>query len=239
MKHSSPSYNWPIPLPPGFAADEHLRALIDSFWGWVMPFRARYAGVLPVELCPRQAALVERICTAFAGVGVGADTPLYLSGAAEDDYLPESYQAFLRMHEERQDWQRIPADVLFCLHDCFSYLEPEGVRFLLPAYMVADLRHPTAHWSSDYGLQFALFSSWPGTRLNVLNDAQRACVTDYVNEKRLEEAPEWGDVPFHDWRTLLPWEDDALRATEPGKYPYRYAEEQLLNYCQRNDIDLP
>ena len=239
QSHSAaPTYNWPIPLPSTFRAEGDLSEGIRSFWKWVLPLRARYAGMQPAELCPRQAELVERIGSAFADVGVGADTTLYLSGAAEDDYLPESFQAFLRAHEERQHWQRIPADVLFCLHDCFYYLEPEGVRFLLPAYMVADLQYPSAGWSRDFGLEYALFSCWPGERLDLLNAAQRACVTDYVNEKRLEEAPEWDGSASSDWRNLLPWEDADRRATCQAKEAYLYAEDQLITYCQRYNIPL-
>lgn len=238
MKSFAPTYNWPIPLPSAFRADAALHDAIRSFWGWIQPLRAKYAGLQAAVLCPRQAALVERIRSAFAKVGVGDRATLYLSGAAEDSYLPEGYQAFLRAHEERQDWQRIPADVLFCLHDCFYYLEPEGVRFLLPAYMVADLQYPSAHWSRDFGLEFALFSCWPGERLDLLNTAQRACVTDYVNEKRLEEVPEWDGSASSDWRNLLPWEDADRRATCQAKEAYLYAEDQLITYCERYNIPL-
>lgn len=235
---SNPTYSWPIPPPKARKLDPCEEERIHGFWGWLLPFRAQYAGIQRTEILPRQADLVARIRTAFAKVGVGADATLYLSGAAEDCYLPEAYQAHLRAHEERRDWQRIPAEVLFCLHDCFPYLQAEGVRFLLPAYMVADLEYPAAHWSRDFGLDHALFSSRAGESLALLNEAQRACVTDYVNEKRLEEAPDWDSAPFYDWRNLLPWEEEERQTSSPDQAPYLYAEDQLLRYCEKHGIPL-
>ena len=238
MVASNPSYSWPIPLPKSLESDPFVAEGIHRFWGCILPLREKYAGIQPTVLPPRLAGLVGRIRAAFAGVDVGEDTTLYLSGAAEDSYQPEAYQAHLRAHEERQDWQRIPPAVLFCAHDCLCYLQAEGVRFLLPAYMVADLQYPAAHWSQDFGLNYALFSTWSGEKLEQLNEAQRACVTDYVNEKRLEESAGWDSVPFYDWRNLLPWEEAARQINTPGQAPHLYAEDQLLRYCEKHGITL-
>ncbi len=67
--------------------------------------------------------------------------------------------------------------------------------------------------------------------------AQRDCVTDYVNEKRLEELREEirDDGSRSVWKHLLPWEKAALPPETDEK---RAAEEILCAYMDKHEISL-
>lgn len=207
------------------------------FWEWVTELRQRYEGWQQRRgtLSPSVEKLVGRIREAFRKVRVGPEVMLYLSGAAEDDYLPDSFQAVLRRQEERVLWQSIPLDVLYACSDCLAYLDAEGTRFLLPAYICYDLCYPEEAWN---GLDF--FLSYPHSeRFSLLDSEQRACVTDYVNEKRLQDFREecisgWS---LHSWSFLLPWEEELRRSQGSAASPKAFAEGQLLLYCEREGID--
>ena len=188
----------------------------------------------PEQLPPSRQSLLERIRSAYAGVCAGADTILYLSGEAEDEYLSKTFQAELRKEEQRTDWQLIPVDLLAACPNCIDYLDAEGMRYLLPAYMVASLLYPELELASlDYHLTFEDAAEL----LSLLNDEQRACVTDYVNEMRVEEASEHGGLIV--WDVLLPWEEAQRAATESALAPVIYAEKLMLAYCEKHDLPIP
>lgn len=218
--------------------DVTLKSDEAHFWEWMTELRQRYAGWQQRRgmLSPSVEKLVGRIREAFRKVRVGPEVMLYLSGAAEDDYLPESFQAVLRKKEERVLWKSILLDVLYACSDCLSYLDAEGTRFLLPAYMCYDLCYPEEEWN---GLDFFLSSPRSG-RFSLFDAEQRACVTDYVNEKRLQDFREEGvrGLSLHLWSFLLPWEEILRQKQRSAVSPKLFAEEQLLLYCEREGIDL-
>lgn len=185
------------------------------------------------ELPPTQQELAERIRKAFDGVTCG-DSFGYMSGFAEDDYCEKDIiQAFMQ-REQRTYWPAITPDWLFGLDDCLCYVEPEGFRFLLPAYMLADMQYEF-NWN---GLDSQLFRVSDRERnFSLFTPAQRDCVTDYVNEKRLEEQREEirDDGSRSVWKHLLPWEKAAL---PPDTDEKRAAEEILCAYMDKHGIEL-
>jgi len=111
-------------------------------------------------------ALIERIETAFAGVllddGVGLK-----EGQGLDDYEDEWVCRKYREEDEKVDWRRIPVAKLDQCHSSLSFFDPKGMRFHLPAYIVAHLKgvalmDPVFHLIhlDDYALsKLTLFSA--------------------------------------------------------------------------------
>ena len=186
------------------------------------------------ELTLTQHELAERIRTAFDGVSCG-DSLGYMSGFAEDDYCEKDIINAFMQREQRMHWPAITPDWLFGLNECLHYVTPEGFRFLLPAYMLADLQYSYPDW---VGLDFHFFSaSNVEEKFSLFTPAQRDCVTDYVNEKSLEELREeiWDDRSLGTWKHLLPWEKAAL---PPDADEKRAAEEILCAYMDKHGIEL-
>ena len=209
---------------------------VERFWDWVTSLRHRYDGWLQrrVELTPSAERLEKRVREAFRKVMVGPNMMLYLSGTAEDDYLPESFQKELRRQEERFQWSVIPPDILYACSDCLSCLDAEGTRFLLPAYMCYDLCYPKEDW---IGLSYFLNSPYTEERFVLFDESQRACVTDYVNEKRLLGMRNaWGNHDLCGWNLLLPWEEQTRLTTRADCSPSFFAEEQMIRYTEREGI---
>lgn len=222
-KHPKPEEKWD-------------QSRVEQFWDWVTSSRHRYDGWRQRRgaLAPSVERLEKRIREAFRKVTVGSNVMLYLSGAAEDDYLPESFQKVLRRQEERVQWGVIPLDMLYACDDCLFYLDAEGTRFLLPAYMCYDLCYPDEGWNG-----LSDFLSSPEGRLGLFNEFQRACVTDYVNEKRLQGMRNgWDAHNLGGWNFLLPWEEQTRLSTRADGSPSFFAEEQLVRYCEREGVSL-
>lgn len=193
----------------------------------------------PAELTPSQAALAERIRQAFAGVTVGPEATLYLSGEAVACYQSAELQDELRRREIRDDWQSIPLPLLKACEHALSYVEAEGLRYLLPAWMLAELYYP--HYATA-GLELELSRSCAEDlyeeeekdltrRLDILSERQRDCVTDCIRELRLMECDESLKpvIAF-----LLPWEEEDRNARFPQLSAEEYAAQDLRRYCERH-----
>ena len=193
-------------------------------------------------LTEHEEALVERIRRAFAGITVGPHTTLYLSGEAEDDYMVEESRDILRRREIRDDWQSIPPELLLACDCATSYVDAEGMRYLLPAWMLAELRYPDC---VNTGLEIALcdnshdpdLADYNRKKLSLLNDEQRACVRDCIRTLRLKEfCDDEDDLIF---ANLLPWEEADRAAHYPQLSAEQYASQDLLRYCEQHGLSRP
>lgn len=190
----------------------------------------------PATLTPSQEALVERIRGAFAGITVGPDTTLYLSGVAEDHYQSEEFITELRRREIRDDWQSIPPTLLAACDDAIPFLDAEGMRYLLPAYMLTELYYPD---NGGIGLEIRLsarnfdeeISKYHNNRLSLLTERQRDCVTDCIRELRLMECDESMELIS---TALLPWEEADRDAHYPHLSDNEYAAQDLRRYCEKH-----
>ena len=182
----------------------------NRFWKWACSRRQAAAKRMrePMALSPSQSALVERIRSAFAGLRVGEDTLLYLSGEAEDsgwNIMDELSLVQLRRLEVRDDWEHIPPELLSICDDGFTYIDAEGMRYMLPAFMVTSMLHPELEPEL---LSIVLTDSGKAAHLlALLNGEQRACVSDFANEMRLAEIRRYHELIA--WNDLLPWEAGA------------------------------
>ncbi len=120
--------------------------------------------------------VVELIRVAFKGVRLGNGVGLW-QGQAIDDYMYEKEQAECRERDEKINWEAIPIDDLNQCSSCLSYLDPEGMRFILPAFLVSDLKG-----TLDQEISFYLIGLDDFTRdhFNLFTDTQRAAVAAFL-----------------------------------------------------------
>ena len=84
-------------------------------------------------------ALVAETHEAFSGVTLGSGTGL-LEANGLDDYASESKLAEYRANDEKLDWRSIPLKRLNRYSSSLSFFDAEGMRFHLPAFLIADLQ---------------------------------------------------------------------------------------------------
>lgn len=140
-----------------------------------------------VELSKRwslKEQLREQIRTAFAGVQLGDGVGLH-EAQGLDDYASEEKCAEYRASDEKLDWQALRAEELDRCHSSLSFFDAEGMRFHLPAYLLADL-------DGTYGFGMASTLTWPSSlreRFSLLNETQCAAVRAYL--RFIQDEPEY------------------------------------------------
>lgn len=82
--------------------------------------------------------IADVVRSAFQGVTLGNGIGLW-QGQGLDDYANSETLARYRAQDEKVDWSRIPASELDSCHSSLSFFDAEGMRFHLPAYLIADL----------------------------------------------------------------------------------------------------
>ena len=120
--------------------------------------------------------LCERIRAAFTRVKLGDGIGLWQAQGI-DDHEPPEVCAHYRLKDETEEWTRITDDTLHHCYSSPSFLDAEGFRFYMPAFMISELR-------GGYGFDF----HWSLTHFDVLgyapyellDAAQRSVVRDYL-----------------------------------------------------------
>ena len=125
----------------------------------------------------------DAISTAFLGVTLGKGLGL---GEAQglDGYEDEAARAARRRQDEKDDWRLIrPADLNRC-NSSLSFFDAEGMRFHLPAFLVADL-----DGVYEFGMAFHLthLDSHGIGQFSLLTTEQRAAVRMYLQHISTEE----------------------------------------------------
>jgi hypothetical protein len=140
-----------------------------------------------IELSKRwslQERLKEQIRAAFAGVKLGDGVGLH-EAQGLDDYASEEKCAEYRASDEKGNWQALGAKQLNECYSSLSFFDSEGMRFHLPAYLIADLEGTYQH-----GMAFALTqSSGRDEQFALLNESQSAAVRAYL--QFIEHEPEY------------------------------------------------
>ena len=92
-----------------------------------------------------------------------------------DDYEDEATRATYREKDEKEDWRRLPVEELCSCHSSLSFFDCFGMRFHLPAFMIAELRR-----EFDLGMEFSLYHApWRG-QFSLLSKAQRTVVRSFL-----------------------------------------------------------
>ncbi len=149
----------------------------------------------PDNIANAKAAVRE----AFAGVTLGGGVGLAEAQALDDDASNE-VRAACRAGDEKSDWAAIPLRDLNRHSGSPAFLDAEGMRFHLPAYMVADL-------DGDYRHEFVPYLCGCQETFSLLTPLQRNAVEMYlraISEK--ENLPSYqNDIE----RALEEWVDSA------------------------------
>lgn len=121
----------------------------------------------------RVAGLVRE---AFRDVVLGDGVGL-MQGQALDDYKDESTVANYRARDEQHDWSAVSISELQSCNSSLSFFDPEGMRFHLPAYLVADLEGTLTHL-----VMFHLCYTDPGPmdRFSALTNSQFHAVREFL-----------------------------------------------------------
>jgi hypothetical protein len=83
--------------------------------------------------------ILDLVRTAFQGVSLGQGVGL-LQAQGLDDYADERTLAAYRAQDEQRDWSAISVDDLDQCSSSLCFLDDKGMRFHLPAYLVAELQ---------------------------------------------------------------------------------------------------
>ncbi len=118
----------------------------------------------------------EMIREAFKGVKLGNRTGLKEANGL-DDYADQIKLAALRATDEKEDWRSISIDDLNQFQWGFSYFNPEGMRFHLPAFMIIDLN---GDFRFDITSSLTNLSEYSISRFSLLSLQQRMAVRDYL-----------------------------------------------------------
>ena len=121
-------------------------------------------------------ALCEMIRRAFADVRLGGGVGLR-EGQAIDDRFDAATRASFRASDEHDDWSRITAEELWRCSSSLSFFDAEGMRFHLPAYMIADLRG-TCSWVVTVAV--TCLDSRKLEQFELLSPEQRIAVRGYL-----------------------------------------------------------
>jgi hypothetical protein len=121
--------------------------------------------------------VLDLVRSAFRGVTLGNGVGLR-QGQGLDDYADDRTLAAYRAQDEKNDWSAIPVADLDRCYSSLSFFDAEGMRFHLPAYLVADLEDNLQ--TAD--VLFHLVSTAQGTesRFNTLSVAQREAVRQFL-----------------------------------------------------------
>ena len=128
----------------------------------------------PKPLTADRERVAKLVREAFDGVTLGNGIGLW-QGQAIDDYADGQTTATARLRDEKRDWRAISVDDLNRCHSSLSFFDAEGMRFHLPAFILAELNGTLLS-----GVVFNLTSldDYNRKQFAVLSDAQRKAVRE-------------------------------------------------------------
>lgn len=181
--------------------------------------------------------LIRAIELAFRGVTCLREENVLLCTAAREDVCfcdsPSHMRAVmqdLQRREERRDWSRIPPALLLACEEGLPYLGTEAFRFLMPAYMMLDLKyHPDEVLGSMRlaGMSGILTTSSPETvafftqRFADFSPRQKETVSLFFSWWRHKLRAEYPDADGESV-LFLPWEYEDFRKRGDGFSPFEY-----------------
>ncbi len=113
---------------------------------------------------------------AFRGVRLGSGVGL-LEGQAIDDYADDATRKAYREQDEKNDWQRISVDALNRCNSSLSFLDAEGMRFHLPAFLIAELN---GELNVDPIFHLTQLDDYAKSKLATLSSEQRKAVREFL-----------------------------------------------------------
>lgn len=116
--------------------------------------------------------VTELIRHAFRDVSLGNGIGLR-QGRGLDNYADTKTLAAYRAEDEKLDWSAIPIKDLNRYNDALSFLDAEGMRFHLPAFLIASLERN--------GPDVVFYLTFPADgKFELLNAEQRQAVREFL-----------------------------------------------------------
>lgn len=139
-----------------------------------------------MEIDPQTQAVIAEIRAAFLGVKLGEGIGLQEADGI-DDREDEETLAALRAADEKEDWENIPAERL---NRCFSspgFLDPPGIRFHLPSFLIAELK---GDYHQEIVGTLTNLDDWRRGKYILLNATQKQAVSLFLVHVR--DNPDFG-----------------------------------------------
>ena len=126
---------------------------------------------------PKADEIIITITSAFDTVVLGNGVGLFQAQAI-DDYKSEIEEQKSRLIDEKQDWRLISVADLNKCYSSLSFFDAEGMRFHLPAFLIAELKG-----EYNFGIEFCLthISDYRESQFSLLNTEQRASIRELLN----------------------------------------------------------
>jgi hypothetical protein len=115
--------------------------------------------------------------SAFRGVTLGKGVGLH-QGQGLDDYADDRTLASYRAQDEAYDWSAISFTDLDTCYSSLSFFDADGMRFHLPAYLVADLGGKLQ--TADVLFHLVSIAQGAASPFVTLSDGQREAVRQYL-----------------------------------------------------------
>lgn len=124
----------------------------------------------------RAKEVVLSIGQAFEGVTLEDGIGLWQAQRI-DDYASEREEASARESDEKEDWSHISFDDLNACSSSLCFFDAKGMRFHLPAYLIADLNEKYLH-----GMAFCLVDvgERAAEQFALLSPLQRAAIREFL-----------------------------------------------------------
>lgn len=120
--------------------------------------------------------VVRRIREAFRGVTLGKGVGLF-EGQGLDDYEDAGTRRAYRAKDQKDDWKSISVENLNQCYSSLSFFDAEGMRFHLPAFLIAQLDRSLR---VDPVFHLTHLDNWAKSKFVLLTKAQRDAVRDFL-----------------------------------------------------------
>jgi hypothetical protein len=145
---------------------------------------------------PARAALSREIEVAFGGVSLGDGIGI-LEAWAIDRCLSDKERQSARSSDIRSDWTLVSDEMIDAHYSALSFMDREGLRFALPAYMRFAVRNfdKSQSLSVDAPI-YSLGSGWPAAPdgPDIFSPSQRAAIAKFLRFMVLEVGDEFVDA---------------------------------------------
>jgi Family of unknown function (DUF6714) len=121
-------------------------------------------------------SVVTGIREAFRGVTLGNGTGLHQAQGI-DDYADNATCEQYREQDEKHDWEQISVDDLNRCYSSPCFFDAEGMRFHLPAFLIAELK---GELDVDPVFHLTQLDDYAKSKLVLLSQAQREAVRKFL-----------------------------------------------------------
>ena len=134
--------------------------------------------------------LVAAIEDAFARVkledGVGV-----FEAEAIDDYASEEQRAKASENDIRDDWRKIPDEVVSAHYSAMAFMDQKGLRYAIPAYMRFAIKYCKA--SDSASIDHIIYALAVEQDWDFLDEKQKQAIADFLNYMVLEVGEDYVD----------------------------------------------